>query len=96
VRYHKPGSISFTQKEGNWETAMRQALCRKRGAGYFLPGGWGCLPAFISPNTGGYKGLMEAISVISCKTTFKKVLIIDRGMYIRMVFIRRAIILLIL
>jgi hypothetical protein len=39
---------------------------RKRGAGYFLPGDWGCPPAFKkSPNLGGYRGLIKSISAAS-------------------------------
>ena len=29
------------------------------GAGYFLPGAWGCPPTFKSPKTGGHRGLRE-------------------------------------
>jgi len=36
------------------------------GAGYFLPGVWGCPPALKkSPKIGGYRGLIETISAVS-------------------------------
>ena len=37
----------------------------KRGAGYFLPGDWGCLPDKEVPQDWGIRGLLETISAIS-------------------------------
>ncbi len=31
----------------------------KRGAGFFLPGVWGCPPIQTSPKIGGYRGLIR-------------------------------------
>jgi hypothetical protein len=33
-----------------------------RGAGYLLPGAWGCPPIFTSPKTGGHRGLIKAFN----------------------------------
>jgi hypothetical protein len=46
------------------------ATCRysgKRGAGYSLPGIWGCPPDLKSPPIWGTRGLIDTISTVSDK-----------------------------
>jgi hypothetical protein len=41
------------------------------GAGYFMPGVWGCPPALKIPQDWGIRGLIEIISVVSYYKSMK-------------------------